>query len=104
MGNGKNNYQEGNGSVVSERSNIEKWRQLAEKSLKGKKLESLAWMTPEGIPVKPLYTAEDLETLECVNTLPGIPPLQQGPSGNHVCSEAMDDPAVCRMLHGKGIE
>ena len=79
MGNGKNNYQEGNGSVVSERSNIEKWRQLAEKSLKGKKLESLAWMTPEGIPVKPLYTAEDLETLECVNTLPGIPPYSRGP-------------------------
>ena len=36
-------------------------------------------MTPEGILVKPLYTAEDLEGMEHVNTLPGLPPYVRGP-------------------------
>jgi methylmalonyl-CoA mutase len=36
-------------------------------------------MTPEGIPVKPLYTAADLEELETVGSLPGFPPFTRGP-------------------------
>ncbi|MBN1380954.1 MAG: methylmalonyl-CoA mutase [Deltaproteobacteria bacterium] len=64
---------------MSEKSDIEKWKDLATKNLKGKPLESLNWMTPEGIEVKPLYTAEDLEALESVNTFPGVPPFIRGP-------------------------
>ncbi|MDO9515682.1 MAG: methylmalonyl-CoA mutase [Syntrophales bacterium] len=64
---------------MAEHPDIKKWRELAEKGLKGKPVESLNWMTPEGIQVKPLYTAEDLEALECVNTLPGLPPYDRGP-------------------------
>jgi len=52
---------------------------LATKLLKGKSLASLDWMTPEGILVKPLYTAEDLEGMEHINTLPGLPPYIRGP-------------------------
>jgi methylmalonyl-CoA mutase len=58
---------------------LAEWRALAEKDLGGKSLESLAWQTPEGISVKPLYTAEDLEKLETVGTLPGFPPYLRGP-------------------------
>ena len=36
-------------------------------------------MTPEGIRVKPLYTAEDIEGMEHVNTLPGLAPFVRGP-------------------------
>jgi len=36
-------------------------------------------MTPEGIKVKPLYTAEDLEGMESANTLPGMAPYVRGP-------------------------
>ncbi len=64
---------------MPEHPNMEKWRGLAEKTLKGKPVESLNWLTPEGILVKPLYTAEDLEALECVNTLPGFAPYTRGP-------------------------
>jgi len=64
---------------MSEHPDIEKWKKLATKELKGKPLESLNWDTPEGIQVKPLYTAEDIEGLECVNTLPGLPPFVRGP-------------------------
>jgi methylmalonyl-CoA mutase len=55
------------------------WTDIAAKLLKGKSPDSLDWMTPEGIRVKPLYTAEDLEGMEHVNTLPGLPPYVRGP-------------------------
>jgi len=64
---------------MPEHPDMKKWRALAQKSLKNEPLETLNWMTPEGIPVRPLYTAEDLEELECVNTLPGLPPYVRGP-------------------------
>ncbi len=64
---------------MPEHRDKKKWEELAEKSLKGTSVDTLTWMTPEGISVKPLYTAEDLETLECVNTLPGLPPYIRGP-------------------------
>lgn len=60
-------------------SDLKKWGALAEKQLKGKPLASLDWMTPEGIPVKPLYTASDIESLEHMHTLPGMPPYVRGP-------------------------
>ena len=40
-----------------------KWEEIATKQMRGKTLEGLNWMTPEGIEVKPLYTAEDIEGL-----------------------------------------
>ena len=42
------------------------WEKLAARELRDKPLDSLDWTTPEGIVVKPLYTAEDLENLESV--------------------------------------
>ena len=55
------------------------WAARAEKELKGADAASLIWDTPEGIPVKPLYTADDLEALEHVHALPGTPPYVRGP-------------------------
>ncbi|MFP2961063.1 methylmalonyl-CoA mutase [Myxococcus sp. 1LA] len=37
------------------------------------------WDTPEGIPVKPVYTREDLEGVEHLGSLPGLPPFVRGP-------------------------
>ena len=64
---------------MSEHPDKQKWTDLATKQLRGKSLESLDWETPEGIRVKPLYTAEDLEGMEHVNTLPGLEPYVRGP-------------------------
>ncbi|MDP3478712.1 MAG: methylmalonyl-CoA mutase [Desulfoprunum sp.] len=64
---------------MSEHPEKKRWEELASKQMKGKSPESLDWMTPEGIKVKALYTAEDLEGLECVNTLPGLAPYVRGP-------------------------
>jgi len=64
---------------MPEHPDKQKWTDLATKQLRGKSLESLDWETPEGIRVKPLYTAEDLEGMEHVNTLPGLDPYVRGP-------------------------
>ncbi|MCW1735382.1 methylmalonyl-CoA mutase [Anaerorudis cellulosivorans] len=37
------------------------------------------WLTPEQIPVKPVYTKEDLEEMEHLNYAAGIPPFLRGP-------------------------
>ena len=37
------------------------------------------WLTPEQIPVKPIYTKEDLEGLEHLNYVAGLPPVLRGP-------------------------
>ena len=55
------------------------WEEVAAKSAPGGTLESLNWVTPEGICVKPLYTAADLQGLERVDTLPGFAPYLRGP-------------------------
>ncbi|HEY1709736.1 MAG TPA: methylmalonyl-CoA mutase [Rhizomicrobium sp.] len=56
----------------------EAWAKLAAKELKDRPLDSLTWHTPEGIDVKPLYTAADLEGIAAVNSLPGVAPYMRG--------------------------
>ena len=48
------------------------WQKMAEKEVKG---QNLTWATPEGIAVKPLYTAEDV-TVD--PGLPGFAPFTRG--------------------------
>jgi methylmalonyl-CoA mutase len=55
------------------------WEKLAQKELREQPLSKLDWTTPEGIVVKPLYTAADLEALETLGTVPGFPPFVRGP-------------------------
>jgi len=58
---------------------LEEWRKLASKELRGKDLDDLYWASPDGIKVKPLYTAADLEKVEATDTLPGVSPFLRGP-------------------------
>jgi len=55
------------------------WEKAAAKSLKDRPLDSLDWVTPDGIAVKPLYTAQDVQGLPYTNTLPGFEPFIRGP-------------------------
>ena len=55
------------------------WNKAAAKSAPGGDVAKLNWVTPEGITVKPLYTAADLEGLKYSNTLPGFEPFLRGP-------------------------
>ena len=54
------------------------WRTIAEKELRGRPVEDLTWNTLEGIPVQPLYTAEDTADLPHMGTLPGHEPFTRG--------------------------
>ena len=61
------------------KSNPEAWAALVEKETRGRTPADLAWRTPEGIDVKPLYTAADLEGMEHLDSMPGFAPFVRGP-------------------------
>jgi len=63
---------------MPEHPDIQTWKQLAAKELRNETIDSLTRSTPEGIDIKPLYTAEDIENIEFVNGLPGIDPFVRG--------------------------
>ena len=58
---------------------LEQWARVAAKSAPGGDLQALNWVTPEGITVKPLYTAADTAALPHADTLPGFAPYLRGP-------------------------
>ena len=60
-------------------SSLADWEALARAELKGASPDSLIWHTPEGIAVKPLYTAADLEGLDHLGGMPGVAPFLRGP-------------------------
>ncbi|MFE7511495.1 methylmalonyl-CoA mutase [Streptomyces sp. NPDC057540] len=54
----------------------DEWRSAVKKAAGG---DDLLWETPEGIAVKPLYTGQDLEGLDFLDTRPGMAPYLRGP-------------------------
>src|SRR5215510_12339133 len=65
--------------MTDERPTYDDWRDAAAKELRGADPDSLMWHPPEGIDVKPLYTAADLERLEVTGGMPGLEPFVRGP-------------------------
>ena len=57
---------------------LDAWKEVATKELRGRTLEDLQWETPEGISVKPLYTADDVKDLPLEDELPGFAPFKRG--------------------------
>lgn len=57
---------------------LEQWQKVAQRELKDRDLQSLTTATPEGIAVKPLYTAADTSALDDTGSLPGIDPFVRG--------------------------
>ncbi len=62
-----------------EKKTLADWEAQAKKEKKTEDLTDFKWETPEGITVKPLYTAADTEGLETADTLPGSAPFIRGP-------------------------
>ncbi|OZM75049.1 methylmalonyl-CoA mutase [Amycolatopsis antarctica] len=54
------------------------WAQALQEST-GKGPDALTWETPEGIDIKPVYTAADLSEVDFLDTYPGIAPYLRGP-------------------------
>ena len=60
-------------------ANLTTWSALVERQSNGLSPDDFTWHTPEGIPLKTLYTAEDIEQLPYTNTMPGLSPYIRGP-------------------------
>jgi methylmalonyl-CoA mutase len=60
-------------------ASLDAWTRAAAKSAPGGRVEALTWQTPDGIPVKSLYTADDTRDLPYTDTLPGFEPYLRGP-------------------------
>ncbi|MFQ3346213.1 MAG: methylmalonyl-CoA mutase [Porticoccaceae bacterium] len=58
---------------------VKDWQKLVEKETKGRTADEMTWQTPEGIAVKPLYTAEDTIGIDHMDNLPGFAPFKRGP-------------------------
>lgn len=61
---------------------IDDWRRLVSGELKNRKPDDLTWNTPEGIDVKPLYTADDMAQIPHKDNLPGFFPYTRGVRGS----------------------
>ena len=65
--------------VIKKQNDFKRWADQAKVELAGKLPNDLHWETPEGIQIKPLYTSKDLESLDHINSLPGMEPYIRGP-------------------------
>ncbi len=65
---------------------LDAWKRAAAKSAPQGDVNQLNWHTPDGIAVKPLYTAADTAGLEHTNTLPGFEPYLRGPQATMYAS------------------
>ena len=65
---------------------LDDWQRAAAKSAPGGDVAALNWVTPEGLRVKPLYTAADTASLPHTDTLPGFAPYLRGPQATMYAS------------------
>ncbi|WP_338470193.1 methylmalonyl-CoA mutase [Niallia sp. XMNu-256] len=54
------------------------WKQKAEAEI-SQRIDTLFFMTNEGIYTKPLYTEEDIKQIQHLGQFPGLPPYTRGP-------------------------
>jgi len=66
------------GNAPPQEKGLDAWRERL-KAETGKTIEDLLWETPEKINIKPLYSAADLDGLDHLDTMPGLPPYLRGP-------------------------
>ena len=75
---------------------IEAWRKAVGEELGKEKVSGLKWETPEGIELKALYTAVDLDDFGYVESLPGFQPFTRG----HKASMYVGRPWTVRQYSG----
>ena len=67
-------------------------------------LRRAVWQTPEGIAVKQLLRRSATSTGCLSRHASRGAALPARPLPDHVCPAALDDPPICRLLHGRGLE
>jgi methylmalonyl-CoA mutase len=74
----KPDFQKINLDIVNQQTSKEEWEKKAEAEIQAT-IDDLLFETNEQISVKPLYTSEDLQNLEHLQTFPGLAPYTRGP-------------------------
>ena len=69
-------------STSKKNSDFREWEEKVCSELKASNLSGFNWQIPEGIELKALYTASDLEKLEWIDSLPGLFPFIRGPKAS----------------------
>ena len=62
--------------------NLTDWEEMFSKETRGMTSDQSRWRTPEGILIKPLYTAQDTQSLENLDSMPGFTPFMRGPKAS----------------------
>ncbi len=65
--------------TAKQKADLSQWKELASQELRGTSPDDLVWESPEGLKIKALYTAADIEGLEWTDTVPGATPFIRGP-------------------------
>jgi len=60
-------------------TSFEAWKKSVSEQAGAESFDSLGWMTPEQIPIKPAYDKSDLEEMEHLSFAAGISPYLRGP-------------------------
>jgi methylmalonyl-CoA mutase len=74
----KPDFQKINLDLVNQSTSKEEWKKKAEAEIQAT-IDDLLFETNEQISVKPLYTSEDLQSLEHLQSFPGVAPYTRGP-------------------------
>ena len=69
-------------STSKKNSDFREWEDKVYSELKASNHSGFNLQTPEGIELKALYTASDLEKLEWIDSLPGLSPFIRGPKAS----------------------
>jgi len=57
----------------------QRWHDKAEKELRGRSIDDMAWHTADGFTLKPLYDKDDVRDIPYLGSFPGFPPFLRGP-------------------------
>ena len=60
-------------------ADLKKWEARVLEETKQTSLNELVWNTAEGIPIKPIYTFDDIKNSKSIDALPGLEPFLRGP-------------------------
>ncbi|WP_337866808.1 methylmalonyl-CoA mutase [Ignavibacterium sp.] len=74
----KPNIKETKLDLTTEQISKTQWKEKFKQET-GKSVEDFIWETMEKIPVKPLYTQDDIKDLQHINYFSGLPPFLRGP-------------------------
>ena len=77
-------------------ADLNDWSNLVNKESKGLTPDEMSWLTPEGILLKQLYTAEDVQDVAFKDSLPGFA-LTFAASKPPCIPDVLDDPSICRV-------